>query len=369
MLQLNQPIDWDFRSFLRWWAGELAFLVPSRVRALLDRGTPWIFLTWKDGVLEAVYRTSSEERPLGNFPADDQGRLEWQRCLEAAPELREAALVFRLLPDQCLARTVKLPAATEENLRQVMAFEMDRFTPFKADQTYFDVRVVERLKAAGQIRVELAVVPRDRLDGMLETLVAYGWQPDYVDVSDDPRQRRQQLLPERFRKPRRNWRRAINIGLAVVAASLLLLLGLLPPWKESRWVEQLENEVKKASKSAKEVESLRQQAEQLTHEIGYLLEKKRTEPIVLDVLNELSKVMPDDTWLNGLQYKDRRLIVQGQSPSASSLISRMEASPYFKNTSFVSPVTKDVSSNLERFQIASEAVNARFAETPAASEN
>ena len=82
----------------------------------------------------------------------------------------------------------------------------------------------------------------------------------------------------------------------------------------------------------------------------------------IDALEELSRVIPDGTWLNGLQFNNRRIIIQGQSPSASSLIQRIEASAFFQNVSFVSPVTKDTANGLERFQIAADAANGRFSE-------
>ena len=126
--------------------------------------------------------------------------------------------------------------------------------------------------------------------------------------------------------------------------------------------------MRKVSKTAKEVETLRQQVEDLVHQTRFLQQKKRTEPAMVDMLKELTDVMPDQTWLNGLQYRDHRLVMQGQSPSASALIGLIEASPFFRNTSFVSPVTKDMASGLERFQIASEVVNGRFSEKPASSE-
>ena len=40
-----------------------------------------------------------------------------------------------------------MPAATEENLPQVLSFEMDRLTPFRSDEVYFDHRVVGRDRA------------------------------------------------------------------------------------------------------------------------------------------------------------------------------------------------------------------------------
>jgi hypothetical protein len=50
----------------------------------------------------------------------------------------------------CLANTkvlrqiITLPLAAEENLQQTLRFEIDRYTPFRADQVYFDYRIKAR---------------------------------------------------------------------------------------------------------------------------------------------------------------------------------------------------------------------------------
>lgn len=174
------------------------------------------------------------------------------------------------------------------------------------------------------------------------------------------------LLPEKYRPADDHWLKTLNTVLAAMVVALLISLAVLPIWTTSSEIAQLEEQIRKVGKTAKEVDALRQETETLLHQAQFLQEKKRTEPLMLDMLEQLTRVMPDDTWLNGLQYKDRKIVIQGQSPSASSLIERIEASPYFKNTSFVSPVTKDTTNGLERFQIASEVINARSSEKPAA---
>ncbi|MGK0683767.1 PilN domain-containing protein, partial [Methylococcus sp. S1M] len=73
--------------------------------------------------------------------------------------------------------------------------------------------------------------------------------------------------------------------------------------------------------------------------------------------------------LNCNQYKQGQLVVHGKSTSASSQIALKETSEEFKKTSFVSPVTKEVSNGLDRFQIASDAVNGRSSVASALSEN
>lgn len=364
MLKLDRPIDAELGKFLRWWGGELAFLVPVRLRKLLGGGAEYLELIRTTAGLRVTHRGPESERLIGEFGLDEEGGRARERLLAENPELAELRVVLRLTGGQALRKTLKLPAAAEENLQQVMAFEMDRLTPFKTDQVYFAARVTDRAPATRQITVDLVLVPRGRLDTLLDDLGACGWRPGIVDLADASPPGRYNLLPEKYRPLSNRWPRIANLSLGSLAVILVILLAILPILSARSEVEALEEQVRKAGKIAKEVEALREEADKLLLQTRFLQDRKRTEPVLVDMLEELSRVIPTNTWLNGLQYKDRRVVIQGQSPSASSLIEQIEASPHFRNTSFVSPVTKDAASNLERFQIASEVLNGRFSENP-----
>ena len=365
MLKLDTRIDLDIGKFFRWWGGELAFLVPENLRKLLGTRRAQLVLRKLEDGLDADYSDEAGVQNLGSFSLDEEGVRKREVLFQERPELAEAELLLLLRPEQSLHKFIKLPAAAEENLNQVVAFEMDRLTPFKADQVYFAVRVLERLPETRQIRVGLVLAPRQKLDPILDELRAFGWMPERVDVGLTASGQGHDLLPEKYRRARSKAPQIITAVSAVIFV-LLLAAALLGPVSMHESIEQeLQQEVKVAGKVASEVESLKAEAEKMVHENGFLMRKKTEEPVMVDMLEELTKVIPDQTWLNGLQYRERKLVIQGQSPAASSLIGQLEASPYFKNVSFVSPVTKDVASGQERFQIASEVVNGRSAENPA----
>ena len=52
-----------------------------------------------------------------------------------------------------LHKSIALPAVTEARLESVLGFEMDRHTPFKADDVYFGYRVAKREPATQRILV------------------------------------------------------------------------------------------------------------------------------------------------------------------------------------------------------------------------
>jgi general secretion pathway protein L len=138
---------------------------------------------------------------------------------------------------------------------------------------------------------------------------------------------------------------------------VVLLLGMvttLPVWFEYDTVQVLTKKVQKSEKEAREINALQSEIEEITQQTQHLLNEKNAAPSMLAMLNTLSSLMKDDTWLAYLHYADGRLQIQGQSPTASNLIAVLENSSVFSNPEFVSPVTQDSISKLENFEITVE---------------
>src|SRR5262249_14555290 len=82
--------------------------------------------------------------------------------------------VLRLPADRALRLSLSLPAAAQRNLAQVIAFEIDRRTPFNRDEVYWAHRVTELDRAKKRMRVELVVVLRTVAAAALRTAAALG---------------------------------------------------------------------------------------------------------------------------------------------------------------------------------------------------
>ena len=105
---------------------------------------------------------------LGKASFDDDGELSAADCERLAAETarlrpEDCEVEVVLAPELSLVKEVELPAAAEENLHQVLGFEMQRFTPFRTADVHYDHEVTER--GEGRLRVRLAVVPKRVVDG------------------------------------------------------------------------------------------------------------------------------------------------------------------------------------------------------------
>ncbi len=364
MIDLNTDIPLDFGKFWRWWMAELSALVPPWFFELIKRKRDFLVLTKTSGAIELIHISDGVNRNLGVFPLNNDGKRALHLLFSEQKELTDTEIILRLGSDQGLLKVFKLPAATQENLSKVVAFEMDRQTPFNADQVYYDARVVEKLTNSNHIKVELALVLRSSLDEMLQELFEWGLRPNIVDmaVADGEKNFSKplyNLLPVASRSKKRDLPKLLNLTLSGVLCLLLILILVLPIWAKKTYLTRLEMEVSNIGKVANRVQSMKKQADTQLKELGFLLEKKRTEPIMMETLEELTKLIPDNSWLTNFDYKNKRLKIQGQSPAASLLIETIESSPLFQNTNFVSPVTQDKRTELERFQIVTEVFNKR----------
>jgi general secretion pathway protein L len=69
------------------------------------------------------------------------------------------------------------------------------------------------------------------------------------------------------------------------------------------------------------------------------------------LLAEVTRVLPDHTWLTELSWQDGDLRLVGYSQQPTSLIALLEDSELFGGARFGAPVTTDPRVGLERFNI------------------
>jgi len=363
MPNLNSTIDLDVKKFFRWWLRELDFLVPEKIRRLVHEKQGFIIVRPENDRLALTYVLNEQAEPLATLERNASG-IEQYKALRAKDErLAKADVILRLTGNEAIQKELALPAAVKENLFQVVAYELDRYTPFKAEQVYFAVKLLEGEHEPGQIRAMLVLTPRETLDALYEFIRAMDVSPLFVDYEATPNDLEQRydiynLLPENLREKPATAPRLIYTGLI---AGILLLLGaalVLPVWFEYQTVNTLQEKIDAIEKDVKEVKAMQLEIDAMIDETRLLIAEKNAAPTIVDMLNSLSMLIKDDTWLSYAQYADKNLQIQGESPSASALIGVLEDSKWFANARFVSPVTQDRVTGQERFQITADVIPA-----------
>lgn len=344
------------RAFLEWWFGELAAMVPARLKRMVaGRGnrlvanvTESTVALWLVGRGRAV---ALDKVPLAG--ADEEAIAKRVRQAVATATRRRCDIDLTLPPSGVMEKSLDLPLAAEEDLEQMLAFEMDRLTPFQADDLCFDYRVVARDANTKRMRVEVAIVQRATVERALALAKRCGLTPDRVSV-----QTRDPAKPSPWRLVKRppgrtltRVQRLATAGLAALALALTGALVYLPLKNKADAVDSLSREIASARATAVQGAQLQNEVNTLTKQSRFLEIRKSARPSVVGVLNELTRVIPDNTWLFRLQYRDGEIQVYGFSDAAAQLIGKIGQSPVFEDPTFRAPVMRDKRADAERFHL------------------
>jgi len=345
--------------FFRWWLGELVGFVPTRLRRLFRQGQQSLLVDIQGS--EVVLQSSSgdKRRELGTVRpagADEAALRSAIRRVVRKVNLGKTDVIVRLPDHQALRKQLVLPVLNEADLEQALFLQIDRQTPFAPEEVYFDYRVRERDTRSDRLVVEMSVAPRPVVDHAVEMIRGWGLQPVAVDVIDNEAQRSPQfnLIADRHGGGSvRAWS-PVNAVLGAAALALLVAAVYIPLDQRRLAAEALHAQVAAAKSEAEEALQLRQQLEEYYSDSRFLDRQKGLLPTTITVMDELTRLFPDDTWLFELQVRGREIQVSGYSSAASALIASIDGSPLFKTPSFRSPVTQDQRLGLERFSLSFE---------------
>lgn len=350
-------------AFFAWWQEELSALIPARLRAWWSEAEGGVLVGFDAAQVVVERIDGGQRKALLSVAVGSDGGPE-QRTQVAGEVARKLAAVaasndrlYLCLAAECVfRRTVSVPLALEENLRQALSFELDRYTPFKPEHVYFDFRVLERDAVQRRLSLDLAVVQRQAVDSLRTRALELGLRASAVVLAEDATRHRIPLnfLPATVSAPAKSSRRWWRLGLGLLALALLAALLAIPIVQKRAAAMNLLLPLAQAKAGAKEANALRDRLDKLVAENNFLPDKKWNTPSTIVVLEELASRLKDDTYLNQFDFDGKTVTLQGESDAAADLVEILEASPVFKDVVFKSQLTKIQGTPYARFHIAAQ---------------
>jgi general secretion pathway protein L len=343
-------------AFFGWWFGELAALVPGWLRRRVRHSAEYLVFDVSGDEIVVQRIAGQSHRELGRIPAqpgDETAEAMAVSALVGRLNLDRLDVVLRLAAGNALRKSLHMPLAAADNLREVLSFEMDRQTPFTADQVYFDYHISARHPGTQRMDVELLACPRGDIDAAIERAAKWGVQPDIVDIAGaaETGDRPVNLLPRETGRTGAAGHAWLTGALAAIAVALAVTTVYLSLDRQRQAAETLQAEAAGAKAEADTALKLRKEIARLVQAGGYLANRRKNTPRVVEMVDELTGLMPDGTWLQNLRVRDGEVRISGFSAAASSLIGVIERSPLFAEARFRSPVTQDTRVGAERFTI------------------
>ncbi|MBL8308886.1 MAG: hypothetical protein JNL19_00545 [Burkholderiales bacterium] len=334
-------------QFLHWWKQHLWECVPAGLRnALTQSQRPAMW----SGANDHVWAR-------GAAITDNKPYLQSSLAQSGGP----VALVVG--ESNGFRRSVVLPLNVEPQLQQVLGYEVDRLTPLRANDVYYDIRVRQRDTQAGTLTAELVAVPKSRVAPMLELATKRNLTVDRVVLAPEDIDTGLNLLASSRRVdeatgPRYGW---VNPALMALCAGLALAVVAWPLWEMRQEIIALQPVEATAKRDAETASVLQRQLERQIGEYNLPLARKHGAPLVVQLLDDLSKRLPEDTWAQTLEVKpvpnqkSKEVIIQGETGSGGKILQLVQESPLIKDPTFKATMTR-VAPTAERFHIAGELI-------------
>lgn len=347
-----------WNKFWNWWLEELLGLIPERWQQRLRRRGNLLIIEVDEQSLGFRFGSFGNAELITRVTLGEDGSLPGLSIEQLDARVRKADQVILLVPEQrVLRKVITLPAATEPRLENVLRFEMDRYTPFTSEQVFFGYRIVSRERERERIQVELLVVQRDYIDPLLASLAQIDVQPGIVTLPESLGSwsgATVNLLPaSRSHGGQGKWGRNRRLQVAMALLLLVVLIGW-PLHQRQQTLTRLQSELQQLKAQAEQSKGVSTELEYLETSRKFLLHQQDQGPRLLLLLNELTGLLPDHTWLMRFEDNGTSFRLDGESAEASGLISLLEQSPLLENVRFASPVTSNPNTAKDRFSLVAE---------------
>jgi Tfp pilus assembly protein PilN len=208
------------------------------------------------------------------------------------------------------------------------------------------IRIVAHGAASAETGLEPVQMPVDGSNGTVSTFGALSTALLGVVRTSF----RLNLIPA----PLRFQRNALQLVPTYALIGLLALFGIFAlvrePYQQSVYAEQLDQEARRLSVVVRPVADQEARLNKVSDRLKTLDGLVRGRDANLEALRELSRVLPQTTWLLSYSCQDNVVSMTGYSESASSLQKLLEDSPIFRDVQFTSSITRDAAGK-DRFAL------------------
>jgi general secretion pathway protein L len=277
------------------------------------------------------------------------GRLEPALTAEWRAALRGSHIDISMRPDRVLFRAVDFPKQATDFLDGMIRAQIDRLTPWPASEVEFGT--TSPVPVGGErVALTVAATSKQKILPLLRIAADFG-AASVAGLVDEP---------EVAAEPIKLFDRALTggasasidvarmlrmmlLGGAVAAAASLAISAYVGGWLD-------------AEQQGLQLRIVQRRAALRLSEPGgsaetLLAKRKQAQPSSVMVLEEISRVLPDTTYVTELRVEADKMQVIGLTQDAPSLIRLIEQSPQFARATFFAPTTRSQSDPGERFHI------------------
>jgi general secretion pathway protein L len=346
------------RRARQWWLSEFLTLFPERIARWLagKKNRLLILVPGEETVSFEVF--DDMRMPLAAQILD---RAQYSHALvdeiiEKCGILRDGIIGIRVPPERMFLRKIILPREAMRSLNEIIVQDLLAKTPFRLDDIYCDYVTLKGVDSS-KFTVWQWVIRRDFVDREVASLNIDPRRIAFVETvgGGDCSTPRPIISLHQDKDQRRPFLRRI----AVVLLAFVLILSSFAFWiKYSRQQSALNNLNIQIAGVTLKAAGVRAAVEKLGRKQALLsrLRAQKDEYGLLDVWEEITRILPSHTWLTELRLsevaeKEQQVALTGFSGAGTSLVALVDRSPMFFDTLLTAPIALDPSEGRERFTL------------------
>ncbi|MGR9091470.1 MAG: PilN domain-containing protein [Gammaproteobacteria bacterium] len=352
---MSTRLQADFDNFLSWWADGLSPSVWQRAREHRLRFKQFLLARSEGDTVVIEHHRQGQDAAVSRHTValSDHSRAERiEQWLLRHTEFQSLPVVLRLKTDTVLVKRLRYPKAAAANLRNVIGYDIDRQTPFAREDVYFDFIRHETNDRGDHISVDLLVLPLREIAPLESLLRDHGLRVSIIDIENHTYDDEGiNLAPE---SDVRHGDRAPYLLRFALFLTWMALIAAIPGkqvFETERAIAALAAQERHALADIRDLQNIRAEHQRIVEQREFFARREAPDIPVVAILDELTKLLPDGTWVERLDLKNGAMTMTGESDQASEVPGIIEGSPRFFAPRFSSPVTRNNGTGKDRFQI------------------
>jgi general secretion pathway protein L len=326
-------------SLISAWSRSILKSIPYQLKALIGYGQRYSVIESQDSnfiisqFYEGQFSNSTEvnsdnsERVIKNFDGEQ---------------------ILVIPDDDIISLNLSLPKSALRSLDQLLEEEIQRLTPF----SFSEVRMAHEITSSGggQINLLVNVIQKSKFNTIKEKAEAIGLQPTIaiVDIKRIPEVQNINFLVDEAhsRKPK------ARFPTKPIAFAILLVTAITSPFlQRAVSIQELEIINSKLKNKVSIIQNERAELDILKNESETIKDFSQNQYTVIELLNLISDAVPDTAWLTRFSTKDNIVTIHGFAADSSKVLTGLGRVSKITAPTFTSPIVKDISRNIEQFQI------------------
>lgn len=259
----------------------------------------------------------------------------------------QQGLTLRFAEDRAIVNDMQLPEGAKPLLAAILKNKIESLAPWPIEDTAWGYVAGEASR--GTVPVTVGIVGRKAMAQPLQSLLAAGIKPARVEIAAG-----ETTIAIDHSSDARRQKVSTGLRLAFGAVAFLIAAtgayGGLMAWRDSRALAAITERTEELKRELAGRNTENGDNGQVAEATKLVDIRKQQRPMVA-VVNELTKAIPDGSWLTAIDFVDGTVTLQGRGGPPTELIRSLEAAEAFSSVNFAAATQRDEEAGADVFGI------------------